>query len=126
MHAIVVFVIIMLMLFCRLRNDSIESLTVGQMVGQISRQMPSQKPDIPKPPVIQPVIPTSIPQPVIQPPVAPTSIPQPVAPKPIQPVAPKQPVAPIQQPVIPKPPVIPQPAIQSSGDTRSYSGFSYL
>ena len=118
MHAIVVFVIIMLMLFCRLRNDSIESLTVGQIAGQISRQMPSQKPDIPTS-IPKPDIPTSIPKPPVIP------IQQPV----IQPVIPmqqpvmQQPV--IQQPVM-QPPVIPQPAIQSSGDTRSYSGFSYL
>jgi hypothetical protein len=68
MHAIVVFVIIMLMLFCRLRNDSIEPLTT--LTAPVKPPAPPVKPPAP------PVKPTA-------PPVKPTA--PPVKPKHVKP-----------------------------------------
>jgi len=61
MHAIVVFVIIMLMLFCRLRNDSIEPLTtLTAPVAGLTTAPPVKPPTPPVKPPTPPVKPKHV------------------------------------------------------------------
>ena len=102
MHAIVIFVIIMLMLFCRLRNDSIEPLTTLTTPVKPAAT-PPVKPATPVATLTTPVKPAT---PVATPPVKPAT---PVATPPVKRVKPKH-VKPVQ----------------SSNEARNYAGVSYL